>query len=400
MSVTFLPLWPSWCRWVWAAGLALLVPPVLLAGGNRPVRVKIIEEKTEVQEEANLPLDPINRCQLQFTGQMAYGLTVDNKQLTFSAGGARTTFKIDNQIIYPNVGVTQPLPPGPQKKVRHGGMSSFNHGTLRLTQICEVVPGRPPGKPQPGQKCHLNTVLIRYLVENNGDRPREVGIRMRMDTYNVDNDGCLFAAPNKPNQILDGVTLQGKEVPDYLMSLQRPNLQAAGNVAYFTLRLGHRISGPTRVCPTSHGAGENGWDVQVIRAGGDSDLVLYWDPVAIPPKSKREFGYAYGLGLASSPENEGRVNIVLGGSFEPGKLFTIRAYVDEPVDSQNLTLELPPGLNRVEGRATQPVPAPNSEGVSLVMWKGTVERPGTYQVRIRSSNGTTHTRTVIIEENR
>jgi hypothetical protein len=70
--------------------------------------------------------------------------------------------------------------------------------------------------------------------------------------------------------------------------------------------------------------------------------------------------------------------------------------VDDPQPGQSLTLELPPGMQRVEGKDVQPVPRPNDENASIVYWKARVERTGTFPLRIRSSNGVTQTVTVTI----
>src|SRR3712207_7555540 len=48
------------------------------------------------------------------------------------------------------------------------------------------------------------------------------------------------------------------------------------------------------------------------------------------PGQMREMVWGYGGGLSSDPESEGRVSLGLGGSFEPGKLFSITATVDDP----------------------------------------------------------------------
>src|SRR5207244_3678750 len=88
--------------------------------------------------------------------------------------------------------------------------------------------------------------------------------------------------------------------------------------------------------------------------------------------------------------------LTFGGNFEPGKLFTLAARVAAPGEGQALTLELPPGLERVEGAETQPVPAAAADGAALVLWKARVLRPGTYVVRVHSGNGTVYTRTLTI----
>src|SRR5262249_55031326 len=146
-------------------------------------------------------------------------------------------------------------------------------------------------------KRQMDTLLIRYLIENKDTQPHDVGVRVRIDTFCWTNDGCLFASPEKhPGKLLDGVTLKGKDVPDYMQILQNNDLRNPGWVAHFTFKVG-RYDSPSRVACTRHGAGENGWDVQVIQAMGDSDVVFYWDPVKIPAGGKRELAFAHGQGI-------------------------------------------------------------------------------------------------------
>src|SRR5260370_813588 len=138
------------------------------------------------------------------------------------------------------------------------------------------------------------------------------------------------------------------------------------------------------------------WDVPPV-AAGDSACALFWPEKELQPGKKRELVWGYGGGISTSAENEGRVSVGLTGSFEPGKLFTIAAQVEDPVLDQTLVLELPDGLQRVEGRAIQAV-APSPEfGSSLVLWKARVVRPGDYEIRVRSSTGTVQSKHVRIE---
>jgi hypothetical protein len=380
-----------------AAGTVALLALGLLAAGlaaQPPVAVKIQQEKATV-EEVSLPVDPTMRAQPSFVGNMAYGLNIEGKRLTFGAGSARTTFRIDGQVLGPG-GQQQPLPPGPRGKARTGVQTVWDHNGLRVTQTMEVVPGKPSAKPKPGEKRRMDTLLIRYTIENKDTRPRSVGVRMHMDTYCWTTDGCLFAAPTvRPGQVLDGVELKGKDVPEYAMQLQMPNIQNPGWVGHYTFRIG-RYEPPSRVIFTSLGANQDGWNVQAIQAGGDSAAAFFWDDQKIPPGGKRELAYAHGQGIATSPENEGRVAVEFGGSFAPGKRFTVAAQVDDPVDGQSLTLELPEGLELCEGPRVQPVPAPNADNRSIVYWRGQVQRLGTFPVRIRSSNGVTYTTTVTV----
>ena len=80
-------------------------------------------------------------------------------------------------------------------------------------QTVEVIPTKAP---KSGAKRRLDAMLVRYQVDNKDTRPHQVGVKVWMDVYLVNNDGALFAAPNKPNKILDGVELKDSDVPDYL----------------------------------------------------------------------------------------------------------------------------------------------------------------------------------------
>jgi hypothetical protein len=380
--------------------LGLLALSLLAASecpGQQPGRrVKVtIQDANPVIQEIALPIDPQIRAQPSYVGSMSYGLNVDGKRLTFGAGSARTSLRIDGQILFPNA-QQRPLGPGPRGKPRHGVVSTFVFNNVHVTQTMEIVPGKPSAKPKPGQKRRMDTLLIRYLVENKDSKAHAVGVRVRIDTYCWTNDGCLFASPEKhPGKILNGVELKGKDVPDYLQILQNNDLKNPGWVAHFTFKIG-RADGPNRVICTAHGAGENGWDVNVQQSFGDSDIAFFWDPVMIPAKGKREFAFAHGQGIATSPENEGRVQVDLGGSFEPGKAFTVTAYVHDPVESQALALQLPPGMELLQGKDLQPVPVPNESNSSIVQWRARVLRPGTFPLRVRSSNGVTYTKNITV----
>jgi hypothetical protein len=60
--------------------------------------------------------------------------------------------------------------------------------------------------------------------------------------------------------------------------------------------------------------------------------------------------------------------------------------------SQTLLLELSAGLELIEGRELQPVPAPPAgSATSVVTWKARARELGSFDVRIRSSNGVTRT---------
>src|SRR5207249_2988492 len=135
---------------------------------------------------------------------------------------------------------------------------------------------------------------------------------------------------------------EGKTMPDFIQVMENPDPRNPGFYGILTTKFGSRVEGPSRLALTnlsSFGA----WEV-TVQPAGDSALAMYWPAKKLKPGEKREMVWAYGGGIASNPENEGAVSIGLSGSFEPGKAFTITAYVSDPGSSQALRLELPEGM--------------------------------------------------------
>jgi hypothetical protein len=388
-----------------AAGLLAALPAGQAQTPKPPVRVKFEDARAQVTQEAVLPVDPVPRIAFGtgFNNNMSWGLSYNGQRITYSpAGGHDMKARIDGRefIIGQPPGRWDPqrveLGKGAFGRKRHGIKSTWVQDKVRITQTLEIVPGKPSGKVAPGQKRQLDTLLVRYLVENKDTRPHKVALRFTIDMYVVNNDGALFASPTThPGQILNGVAFDAKKMPAYIQVLQVPNLQNPGQVCHFTLKLGKRLEGPSRMILTNLGTCFGGWEVPAQPAG-DSAVAIFFDDKEIPAGGKRDMGYAYGVNLASSPESEGRVSLALGGSFEPGKTFTVTAYVDEPVEGQSLALELRPGMELIGGKEVQPVPFPEAVGTSIVQWRARVQRLGQFPLRVRSSTGVTQTRTITI----
>jgi len=374
---------------------------ITLCMGQEPrpaVRVTIHDEKATVVEPV-LPIDPTQRIQYQPAGNLNIQIRdAMNRTLHLSH---YTILQVDGQFVFPGNGGqfevnNGPLPKTAGGKPRKGFMSIWKINDLRITMTAEVVPTRPAKN---GAKRLMNSVLVRYQVENKGKQAHKVGLRPYFDTYIIDNDGALFAAPNFPKKILDGIELKDKQLPDYVQVLQRPNLANPGFVAHLTLNLGGGIEKPNRVILTRHGAFKDQWNMQVTQAMGDSAMAVYWDPKEIKAGGKREMGYAYGEGIAYGPASEGNFNVILGGSFEPGKVFTVAAMVTDAAPGQSLTLELPDSMERVEGKRVQPVAASSDDQAqTMVLWKARVLRLGEFPIRIRSSTGVTMTKVINISE--
>jgi hypothetical protein len=389
--------------------LLFLVPGPGAAGGARqPVQVTVRDEQPKI-DLVDLPTDPTPRITYLLGHNMRVGFQVHTPQglqrITCGQDGStnNTTCRIDNGDM--EFGSPQgrwdpqqaPLTPGPAGKKRQGTKSTWVFNNIRITQIVEIVPSRPDKKaPGPAGKRQRDTCVIRYVIENKDTRPHRVGLRNMIDTLINNNDGALFVAAGK-DQVIAGADFRStKEIPAYVQVLERPDIKNPGLVAHITPRLGGRIDPPNRLTLTRWPGSGVGWEVPAGQAFGDSAYAIYWEPKEIPPNGKREIGFGYGHGIAAGVEDEGRVVVSLGGSFEPRKLFTVTAYVETPLEGQSLTLELPPGMAAVEGKATQPVPQPLARGLSVVLWKGRVMQPGQFPLKVRSSTGYTLTKTVTV----
>src|SRR5439155_10991181 len=78
--------------------------------------------------------------------------------------------------------------------------------------------------------------------------------------------------------------------------------------------------------------------------------------------------------------------------------FTVTAYVQNPIKGQTLTLDVPAGLERIEGQEVQKVPPPSAgaNSTSLVTWKVKVVNTGTFPLKVVSSNGLSQSKTISI----
>ncbi len=92
----------------------------------------------------------------------------------------------------------------------------------------------------------------------------------------------------------------------------------------------------------------------------------------------------------------GRFNLLLGGDFAPGKVFTVSAQVFKPLPGQTLTLVLPDNLQRVAGQEKELIPAAGNDDQSTVAWKVQVAEPGKFPVRVQSSTGESQKKTITI----
>lgn len=386
-----------------AFAFVAMIASAALAQQPPGYRVSIKDGPTAFTE-LTLPIDPTIRITPAHSNGPQFGLTVEGKRITFAPNGSiwhqlRTDGNATPPFFEKGNNVPKPLPDAPGGKKRHGFQTSWTVNQIAITMTVEVVPSKPYGKAEPGQKRKMDTCRMTYVAENKDTRPHTIEFRTNIDMLINNNDGALYSSPTtEPGKVLNGVILKDDKLPDFLLAMERPDANNPGFCGCMTLKFGRsqNVDGPNKIILTNLGQiGQGGWECPAQPAG-DSACAIYWGPKELAPKQKRTMVWAYGGGIASSPENEGRVNLDLKGSFEPGKVFTITAYVDDPTPSQSLALHLPAGLECVQGRELQPVP-PAAAGISVVQWRARVLHPGDYDVRVRSSTGATHSKLLSIQ---
>ena len=380
------------------AGLISLLPGMAQQPA-KPYKVTIVEEKNNVASGGVTPVDPKIRLDYQQKPQnngMEFTASLEGKLISENISGL---FMIDGQVRAPIPGKQQKLqnlPSVPSGKKRFGSQFTWDQSGLRITKTMEVVPGkRNQVKPGGPPIRRMDTLLVKYSVENTSNIPHRVACRGVVENGAISEPGLRYFSPLRPKETLLGVILEKKEVPPFLEALERDDLLAPGFKGILTFKFGDRVEMPSRIVLTRIGLVQgNGWDIQAD-PGVFSVCVFYWDERVLQPKAKREFVFAYGQGLATM--NEGLVSAEFGGSFAPGKTFTLTAYVHGPLDGQSLTLQLPQGIELVSGRTTQLVPLENeATGQSVVAWRCRVMNTGSFPISIRSNNGVTQTWTVTV----
>jgi hypothetical protein len=382
--------------------------------------VKVLPVKVEIKDEGDggfvpgkagkpVEVDQQPRVLWQYSEGMRYGIGAleTKKLLTFAANGAtnQTLLRVNGQIgefggpLGRFVERDTKLPADPSAKTYGGSKSVWVSGKLHYTQILELVASKQPVTVSGQSKMLLDTVQVRYLIENKDMKTYRAGLRTQLDTLIGGNDGVPFAVPGLPGMVTTFADFPRlAPIPDFIQALERPNLRDPGTVAHLSLKLGGGIEPPARLSLTHWpGLGYPNWDVPLMPLAGDSAVVLYWNDKPVAPGEIREMGFAYGLGSVASSDPGGKLGVTLGGSFEPGEAFTVTAYVQGPQKGQTLTLELPQGLERLEGNLVEEVP-PLFPGApsSIVTWKVKVLETGTFPLKVASSNGLCQAKTISI----
>jgi hypothetical protein len=308
------------------------------------------------------------RLGIDFDPRRRFGIIVRNEQdpnnkekrkrLTYEENGStnNTCVKVDgNQYLFGNPGygkwVKREQPRGFGRK-GWDSVYEITHESIVVTQSVDLVPGE--------QTQLLDTVLVRYALENRSENEHTVGLRVMLDTFIGDNDGVPFTVPGGEGQkdrLVDSLaTFEHGEIPDYVQALERPDLADPGTVAHLGLKLPDFEPLERMIICRWPGNKDMRWEMDPLESmrsnaeKPDSCVVLYWPYESMKARAVRKLAFTYGLGSVSGAGGaDGAIALTTGGSTRPGREFTVTAYVKEPKEGQVVRLILPDGFSFAGG---------------------------------------------------
>jgi RNA polymerase sigma factor (sigma-70 family) len=256
---------------------------------------------------------------------------------------------------------------------------------VRVTQTITIVPNEDT------RPAKLNTALIHYRIENNDNVEHQVGLRVLLDTYIGAEDGVPFAIPGQSELVTTKLDLNNSgAIPAFIQALERPNLEDPGTTATMMLKFppGFRLRKDDPpldpivrlvICrfPGDPNVrwdftADRFWDMDdPARGPKDSCVTLYWPETIMRPHSKRALAFSYGLGRISSDGavRASKLALTFNPKPTPGSEFTVTAWIKDPRQGQQVTVNLPTGMTLVEpASASQRLPPSRTE-LAQVSWR-------------------------------
>jgi hypothetical protein len=308
------------------------------------------------------PIDPVPRIRVQCTADCRFGVTTiagssqnpgdDNKRLTYSPDGATNNTRLWVDGESPLFGGSEGVRRVANEPLGEGGFKSvWEFAEVQSLQRIELVASDISRR--------MDTIRVSYEMKNVGNRQRNVGLRVMLDTLIGNNDGVPFIVPGNEGIVTYPITYQGERVPDFVRAIERPDLVNPGVIVDIGL---HPLEGerPAEVVISHWPGSDAAWDYDRTRElGSDSAVGLYYTPHALAPGQARSVSFTYGLGtLSSTKSKNARLSLTCGGPFRSGGSFWIVALVQNPREGQQVRLSLPTGLSlAANDPAAKPVAA-------------------------------------------
>ncbi len=104
---------------------------------------------------------------------------------------------------------------------------AMTNPSVEITQSLRIIPGAQTNK--------LDTVLVRYRIENRGNKNLTIGFRTLLDTFIGSNDGVPFLIPGDSELCSSSKIMNSAGVPDFLQALENNDLNNPGTVANLSL---------------------------------------------------------------------------------------------------------------------------------------------------------------------
>jgi len=404
--------------WMHATGAVLLGVAVLavvlvdrlgpgLVGDRRP-----LPTITGPGYDPAILRDDRQRVSVSFGPDLRFGIVArgvldkkgEDKRLTFDRQGDtnNTVIKIgtseyifgtpspSNKLLYRSKELPKPY-------VGWSAAMEYQNEQVRVIQYVQIVPGATslvPGEKGTTAKAVLDTVLIYYIAENYGTAPQTVGIRVLLDTFIGNNDGVPFTVPGEKGFVTTMAEFDGAKVPDYLEVVENPDDESdPGTIARVGLRGLQWGEVPlldparVRICryPGAEDVKDGGagkytkWDWKPRPIGkakdADSCVAVYWPEKDIGSKEKMHVAMTYGLGQLAITE---QLALSVPQSASPKKEFVVTAYVYRATKGQSVKLDLPAGLELVEGSNEQTITEDARR--TQIFWKVRAAKVGTYSI--------------------
>ena len=225
-------------------------------------------------------------------------------------------------------------------------ISSAVYSDVDVKQVLSIVKNPATGKE--------DLIEIKYIVTNNSDTEKNVGLRIMMDTMLGGNDNAPFRVPQY-GSITTETEYTGEDIPQFWQAfddLTSPSVIAQGRL--FETEEGR----PDKVqfCNWRSIHGVN-WDYHTTegRGNGDSAVAMTWNETALAPNESREYVTSYGLSeftedmslpLGLSVYSDSELSVV-NNQYAPNPV-DVTAYVQNlsrnVAENVKVSIELPEGL--------------------------------------------------------
>jgi hypothetical protein len=291
----------------------------------------------------------------------------DNKPLIYGhpkPWTSYTTIRINNEnYVFGKATTKRPgskLPGGeiaePPKVTENRITMKCQYGSVVVEQILEITQS-----PSTGAR---DTARIKYVIENTGEAPAEIGLRTVLDTLVGANDGAPFRMGVR--EITEECSVESKDFPDFWQafdSLDQPSVIAQG-----TLK-GGDVTPPDKIVFTNWGkSADHPWEIPIepgvkfIRAGEDeldSTVTMFWLPRVIQPGSTRVITLYCGLGGVTFSPGKTFLGISAPAEVqflgEKTRSYTVVTYMEHRGEAKAknvvVNLDLPAGLSLVSGES-------------------------------------------------